>query len=710
MINHIDLIRNIGTFDSDSPPSSADFKKISLMYADNARGKTTLAAIFRSLASGISLPIEERKRIGSSNSPHVVIDWGNPADKILYQNQKWTHSLPDLKIFDDLFVDENVYSGLDVEPQHRQNLHELILGDKGVALNRRLQELVTAISEHNKRLTENTNAIPAELRGDLSVDAFCSLPQISNVDAQIEEEERNLRIARDQESLLNAQIFTSVELPGIALQNLDNILSLELQDLNSAAETSVTNHLINLGNTGESWLADGMTLLAQTDEDNCPFCGQDIRGLELVAHFKAYFSEEYTQLKNNVAAMISEIGRDHGGGTQAEFERAVSSAKEAAQFWSAYCDVPQIGLDTQAISLVWISAREAITKLLEAKQVTPLEKIAITPETRAIVAEYEQHPTSVVHLNQLLKDTNQVIEDVKEKAAKTSATDVDKRLVLLKATKARHTDDIDALCEAYLLEKQAKSKTEIDRDQTRGALTKYRNEIFPTLEKGVNEYLERFNAGFRIRSLNPTNIGGGSGASCTFNIEINNTAIAVSGGNTEQGKPSFRNTLSSGDRNTLALALFFSTLDQNPNIQDTVVIIDDPMSSLDDHRSLATIQTVRGVAGRVRQVVALSHNKQFLCQVWNGANQVECSGLEIVQAGKQSNIVAWDISEDAVTEHDRRHTLLKEFAELGSGDHREVAISIRPHLEGFLRVACPAEFPPKRLLNQSQGEKRRGIG
>ena len=63
-----------------------------------------------------------------------------------FQNGGWSHTFENLKVFDDHFVDENVYSGLDVTSSHRQNLHELILGDLGVALNRNLQDIVSRVT------------------------------------------------------------------------------------------------------------------------------------------------------------------------------------------------------------------------------------------------------------------------------------------------------------------------------------------------------------------------------------------------------------------------------------------------------------------------------------------------------------------------------------------------------------------------------------
>ena len=234
--------------------------------------------------------------------------------------------------------------------------------------------------------------------------------------------------------------------------------------------------------------------------------------------------------------------------------------------------------------------------------------------------------------------------------------------------------------------------------------------MFPGLQDGVNYHLDQFNASFRIDSLVPTNIGGGSGSTCTYNVVINNSPIAVRSANIPQGEPSFRNSLSAGDRNTLALALFFSSLDQSLDLDKTVVVIDDPISSLDDHRSLTTIQAVRGLSERAGQAIVLSHNKRFLCDVWNGADHKECISLEIAQNGAKSTIRAWDVSKDAVTEHDQRHILLQEYASSQAGNKKEVAAAIRLHLEGFLRVACPDNFPPGKLLGRFLEDCRNKVG
>ncbi|HEV2315176.1 MAG TPA: AAA family ATPase [Candidatus Acidoferrales bacterium] len=180
----------------------------------------------------------------------------------------------------------------------------------------------------------------------------------------------------------------------------------------------------------------------------------------------------------------------------------------------------------------------------------------------------------------------------------------------------------------------------------------------------------------------------------------------------ELTEPAFGSTLSSGDRNALALAFFLGSIDRDPALADKIVVVDDPVSSLDEQRSLTTVQELRSMGERVSQIIILSHDKNFLCRVWLGIDRTRCSPISIERDGNGSNIVAWDVDNDLTTVHDRNHALLRSYLE-GVGDHnrKEVAITLRPVLEAFLRVAYPKQYPAtpgamscfKRLCLQNRG-------
>ena len=100
----------------------------------------------------------------------------------MIQNGAWSRIYPQIEIFDDQFVDENVCSGLDVAPGHRQNLHELILGAQGVTLHTRVNTAVESVESVNARIRNASSAIPLADRHGLTVEEFCNLPERGDIE------------------------------------------------------------------------------------------------------------------------------------------------------------------------------------------------------------------------------------------------------------------------------------------------------------------------------------------------------------------------------------------------------------------------------------------------------------------------------------------------------------------------------------------------
>ena len=357
-----------------------------------------------------------------------------------------------------------------------------------------------------------------------------------------------------------------------------------------------------------------------------------------------------------------------------------------------------------------IPLRNACLRPLSSKQSAPLERLQLGDDVIDILSAYEQHRMSIVDLNDSLIRTNSIITTLKERADAANLEMIRNSLNELKATKARFTPEIDSLCNGYLEEKKAKARTEALRNAIRTALSNYQTEVFPSMQNAVNTCLDHFNAGFKLDSVVSTGTRGGS--ACTYNVLINGTAVAVTGSSSGQPEPSFRNTLSSGDRNTLALAFFFASLVHDPDLRNKIVIIDDPITSLDDHRALTTAQRIRYLSEQVGQLFVLSHDQRFLAEIWRGLNSQNQRNvaLKIIRDSAGSTLSTWNVSEDAITEHDQRDSKLRDYVNNNDGDLIDVAKSIRPHLESFLRVAYPQHFLPGALLGQFLTKCRQKVG
>jgi wobble nucleotide-excising tRNase len=707
VLERINLIRNIGQFDSVSDGAALPFSKLTVIYAENGRGKTTLSAILRSLGNGDPAPITERKRLSAAQPPHVVVKPVTGA-AMSFQGSGWSQTFSNLSVFDDVFVDQNVYSGLSVETAHRQSLHEFILGAQGVSLGKAFQDLVDRNEEHNKAIRAKADAIPATVRGTMDADFFCSLPAHPAIEDEIRAAERLLAAARDQDAIRNAPTFEILDLPSFDLIALEGLLSRDLAALDMHAAQQIQDHLARIGQGAEAWVANGVQRMQASSSSACPFCAQDLRSSPLVDHYRAYFSASYDDLKQAIIRALGDIHIRHGANVATAFERGIRVWGERRQFWSRFCDLPDVALDTAAGARAWNAARAAVQELLAVKQSAPLDRIAVNDMTREAVVAYDVWRTRVETLSRSLQTTNAALLVVKEQAAAGNPAAIAADIARLKAIRARHMPEIAALCDNYRREKMEKGQTEAKRDAARAVLDTYRKTIFPSYETAINEYLRKFGAGFRLAKV--TSSTSRAGSACTYSVAIGTNTIAVAG-TPALGTPSFRSTLSAGDRNTLALAFFFTSLDRDPALKHKIVVIDDPITSLDEHRHLTTVQEVGRLAQRVGQLIVLSHSKPFLCQLWEGVDKsVAREAIEIGRSGSGSSLRGWSVHHDLITPHDKRHALLRSYIDSSVPDNRPVAEALRYVLERFVRVAYPDHFAPGDMLGKFVNLCRQRIG
>ena len=497
-LERFSLLQNVGQFDNVSSGAQVPLTPFSVIYAENGRGKTTLSAILKSLASGDPSLIQNRKRLKAQHEPHVIIQLsGAPA---IFKNGAWSATQPEIHVYDDAFVAENVCSGIEIETSHRQNLHELILGAKGVALSKALQGHVDRIEQHNKDLRAKQDAIPAAARGPFNVDAFCGLSQNKDIDKEIEEAERRLAAAKAAGAIHQRAAFQALNLPGFDLDRIRDVLGRSLPDLEADAATRVRDHLRKLGRGGENWVSEGMPRIeaasAGLDHGSCPFCAQDLAGSTLIPHYQAYFSHAYSQLKADIRTLGQGIAADHGGEVMAGLERSVRDASETRDFWKAFTPLPDIHIDTAAVVRAWTAARESVLDILRAKAASPLEPLELPDQADKAVAAFEAQRTSVAEASDSFLACNEAIKTVKEQAASADISALESDLVRMKAIKARFEPDVAAKCDEYLNEKAEKAKTEAARAKAPEALDEYRETIFPAYEVSINDYLAKFNAGF----------------------------------------------------------------------------------------------------------------------------------------------------------------------------------------------------------------------
>jgi wobble nucleotide-excising tRNase len=217
--------------------------------------------------------------------------------------------------------------------------------------------------------------------------------------------------------------------------------------------------------------------------------------------------------------------------------------------------------------------------------------------------------------------------------------------------------------------------------------------------------LERINAGFSITTPRHTYRGGTP--STSYQIVINQNAVDLGDPRTPTDRPSFRNTLSAGDRNTLALAFFLAQLEQDPNRARKLVVFDDPFASMDSFRRSHTVYQIYRCGETCRQVVVLSHEPSFLKLLWDLIPAADRKTLQLVRVGEENTTIAeWDIEKAVQARYRADLEILQKFFSVGEGERRDVIQKLRPVLEGYCRNLYPTQFAEPETMGSIVGKIR----
>src|SRR5690606_24206084 len=127
-------------------------------------------------------------------------------------------------------------------------------------------------------------------------------------------------------------------------------------------------------------------------------------------------------------------------------------------------------------------------------------------------------------------------------------------------------------------------------------------------------------------------------------IVINGNTVELGDPRTPPDRPSFKNTLSGGDRSTLALAFFFAQLEQDANLASKIVVFDDPFASMDSFRRNHTIHQIYRCGGTCAQVIVLSHDAGLLHLLCSRIGAGDRKTLCLARIGEENTTIAeWDV-------------------------------------------------------------------
>jgi wobble nucleotide-excising tRNase len=703
MIRKILKLQNIGLLQDACATGAVDLPKVTAIYADNGRGKTMFASVMRACQLGDAGRLNARRTIDSENPPELdlLLPTGIHVE---FKGNAWTGILTDIVVFDSEFVEQNVYSGLEVRPEQRQSLLDFALGDQTVLLKQRVERL----SQDIKGQTGKRGEAERTLSGyapPYTVADFISLQPIADAEQQIDALQKRIEAAKNAQKLNARQSPTELKPLPFDIQAVFAVLSRQLLDVEETAEAVVKAHLAKHGKAGmEDWVSRGQEYLII---EQCPFCGQGIAGLDLIRAYRSHFNEAYGNLKREVAALEERVTLALA---TAKIDAAISSAETNAARIEAWKDQLELGvptLDGSSLRSTLHETRSSLLAIVSAKKQQPLMPVGTQ-------ADVEMAKVAIGAINQAIETYNAElaaivtkISEFKKNLAAEDAKTLQLEIRKLEASLKLQQPAVIATIVEYLTAETERKRLEEEKAQARERIDALMVSTLQDYQTSINQFLSGFGAEFFIEQLKPSYIGSSGEPRTEYALSLRNKCIKLGSREDMTRGQCFATALSDGDKRTLAFAFFLARLKADPNLAAKLVVLDDPVSSLDRNRRHQSIRLIFHLATECKQLIVLSHDPYFLRDFRDRLAELKPTPIapgiltiKRVQNG-YSAIGQCDIDDICSSDYYRHHRMVADYVDgKFTANTRDVAKAIRPLLEGYYHRRFPGKIPRRLMLGQ----------
>lgn len=693
MLDRIELVQGVGLL-HDANGKLHACQKATLIYADNGRGKSTLATVLRSAATGDPTLVAHRKTVDGTLPPKVILQFSN-GHKVNFSANAWSESRPEVLVFDADFVERNVHSGGAVSTGHRKNLLEFALGEAAVAA----RTAVEKATGDAKVATDKVQSLTGQLSGHhtgLTLAQFEALLKVAEVEVEVAALQKRVSAASNAAAIVAKPVPATAPEPAFDFDSLFAALQTSLKDVHADAERVVKEHVFKLGGgTAESWLSQGQKL---GDAESCPYCGQATTDLDLIRAYQTHFNTAYAALKSKVAGLrnVAEIGT-HPNIVQS-FLQAVVTARAQAAAWSELVPMQPINFDENAARNSITELQDLVLKLIARKEAAPADPVGGEADMLRVVALWAEMIAAMKVANGAIKSAADAIGIYKGKLASENVLLLTQQIERLEASKRRHSAVVVDLLGRLADARADAAKADAKKTSERGKLDALMTATLSQYEKSINTLLKYFGASFSIKGMGANFRG--AAPRTEYGLLLRGKDIALEG-----GPPSFSTALSEGDKRTLAFAFFVASTLEDSKLSTRVVVIDDPMCSLDLNRKHHTRSVLKRLHAKAEQLIVLAHDPYFLRDLRDALRKEDpgtpISMFQLALAANDYTVFSTlEIDKECESAYFQHHRLLNEFVAGSNSDAKAVAKAIRPMLEGYLHRRFPSLVPKSLMFGQ----------
>lgn len=616
MIERVKSIKNIGAYEN-SGNGSIKFKPFTYIYASNTYGKTTFCDVFRSLKTGESYYINNRRCIGATSKDDCTVDLTIDGKNISYANGSW--SIPkdvkirdELEIFDVNFVNDN-FTNFEMEHKNKENLTSFILGERSVELISKLRDLENNLNEKKARKEILESFLTDHLEG-ISFDTIKNAEyreDFKEVEALMFSDVENIRELTDQINKVDAiKKINDIVLPSIDFVRLKSFIAqvkdtcafdckIDLTELQSKMAT------IKSENTeiSETWIKEGV----KYTKDTCPFCGMPISRNNRVQVFLNYFSKIIVDFLDKADALKDSIVRSFRSPVNDKYLQEACVQKErinkyiCCEEFSTFEELADSLKNTlcqieENCSFVRDELENNILQKLQSFTFTEFSFSAADKLLELFSFAEKTHSAllsciDVINIRFGAYKTELSADSIRINISKLENDYNMSKCILLRG---QFNDEIEELLQIdrHIAEIKAKIK------KTRNDIDKQENDFLDTYFESIQRIFKELGGkNFSLKRKTDER-----GKKKVYGIEIYYKDTNIG---------SNRFSLSESDRRALALSIFLAKIDIEEK-QNTILIMDDPITSFDQDRMRCFHLLLTRLRGRCFcQIILLMHYENY---------------------------------------------------------------------------------------------------
>jgi wobble nucleotide-excising tRNase len=620
MIAKIKLLKTIGKFyDYAAKGVGLDWHKNTFVFAHNAYGKSTLVSVLRSLRDNDPKVVRARKTLGAVAAPEavIVIDGANH----IFNGTRWDRPFPAIQIFDAPFIHANILA-YEIGHEHKKNIHRVIIGATG----KRLAEELAALKAQEKAKSQEVDRLDSlfiQARFTLARDAFLALPATDEaaVASRIQALQQDIK-SKESETVVRGLGFPrQLAAPTFDSSPAKALATTTLAAAHEAAEKQVLSHINrNIKDTAQArpFIRLGIDLLRV----DCPFCGQDLKNAaELLKAYREFFDETFRAYQQSVAQQVAALAKWNLDNDLTTLASAHNANLATCRQWGPYLGAA--GLPDVAAAVENFRPGLAV---LKSKVQTELETKQKDPNTGADLSPFDGLGTELGRLKTMVEACNAAVSAFVTKAnaylvnlPKSGVASIQAALAREQQVKLRFSPEWKKWATDYPATKRDAAALSLAKAAKQKELEDYGKTIFDTYQKRINELLVKLSADFAITGLTGKTDERANESYSDFGFLILKQTVPLT--TRQDDAPCFKNTLSEGDKSTLAFAFFVAALEKTPELDKQIVVFDDPLSSLDETRRLGTVHLLADLSPRLNQLCVFTHKKDFLWMLVDGIQE-----------------------------------------------------------------------------------------